>query len=121
MTRLLIFAALGLVFVATGCTSLLGPPKLNVIALNKTNRELNEAEVQFGAHGFKWGYLVKNANKAVVLFPHPITPQAVVLWTDNGTPHKVKLDLRGIYPPRASGELTFTFYEDRVVPSFAKF
>lgn len=96
-------------------------PDVDILVLNQSGRKLTETRVKFGDYVCKWGVVVKDADKGFLFYPHPITPDTDFLWNDEaGKEHKIKVDLRGIYPPRASGKLTFVFYGDRVVAQFEK-
>lgn len=110
-----------LLLLVTACGAIRLPAELDIIVLNKSGRKLTETRVRFGDYVCKWGVVVKDADKGFLFYPHPITPDADFLWNDEAEKeHKIKVDLRGIYPPRASGRLTFVFYGDRVVAEFKK-
>ncbi len=104
----------------SGCGVMGLRPEVHVLVLNKSGIELTDTRVTFGDHVCKWGVVAKNGDVGFMFYPHPITPRVDFLWNEGGKNSKIEVDLRDIYPPGASGRLTFIFYGDRVVPVYEK-
>lgn len=119
MTKHFVFS-ICLLLLAPACGMMGLRPEVDVLIRNKSDRKLTETRVRFGDYVCDWGVVVKDGNKGFILYPNPITPDVDFLWSQGEKEHKIKVDLRGIYPPRASGRLTFVFYGDRVVAEFEK-
>jgi len=109
-----------LLLLVAACGAIGLRPDVDILVLNKSGRKITEARITFGDYVCKWGVVVKDGDVGFVSYPHPITPDVDFLWNEAEKEHKLKVDLRGIYPPRASGRLTFVFYGDRVVAEFEK-
>lgn len=93
-------------------------PEIDVEIVNKSSRDLGNAEVRFGERVCGWGSVGKTFTKIYLFYPHPITAQAELHWYESGGHRLEKLDLSKTYPTGKSGRLTFTVYDGRVEVNF---
>jgi hypothetical protein len=94
-------------------------PDVEVEIVNKSSRDLKDAEVVFGEYVCHWGIAVRTASKSYMYYPHPITTDAVLRWQEEERDQRTeRLDLRQIYPARAVGRLTFVVLDEGAKASF---
>ena len=118
---------LNAIFVGLLCVLLVGcvshllaavKPEVDVVIVNKSSRDLENAEAHFGDHTCRWGWVIKTATNGYGFYPHPITAQAELHWDESGGHRVENLDLSKIYLAGKSGRLTFTVYDGRVEVTF---
>lgn len=93
-------------------------PAVEVEIVNRSSRDLENAEARFGDYACKWGSVLKGTSASYMYYPHPISDQVVLHWHAEGSRRMEMLDLGKVYPRRKPGRLTFTVYDDRVAVSF---
>jgi len=95
-------------------------PEIDVEIINQSSRLLENALARFGDYTCEWGYVGKTFSKSYLYYPHPITVQTELSWSEEGKPRVEKLDLKAIYSSGKSGRLTFTVHDDHVETSFVE-
>ncbi|MCF7689607.1 MAG: hypothetical protein K9M98_12600 [Cephaloticoccus sp.] len=93
-------------------------PDIDIELINKSSKDLRNAEVHFGEKTCEWGNVGRTFTAIYLFYPHPITLHTELSWDEGGKHRAKKVDLSKIYPPGKSGQLTFTVYDDRVEVTF---
>lgn len=100
-----------------GCASSSSTAQVDVEIHNHTSQRLSDAEVWFGENKCRVGLLGPTIFKIHLLYPHPITERARVVWKDaNGKAHEVLVNLNGVYEPGQSGVLEIGITDAGVIP-----
>jgi hypothetical protein len=94
--------------------------EVDVVILNKSTHDLENARVYFGEIVCKWGFVGRSFSASRGLFPHPITETAKLKWDEEGSSRVEDLDISKIYNRKKHGILKFIVYDDRVEVTFVE-
>ena len=117
--RALAFISVLMALFSVGCGSVARVPDVDVEIVNRSSRDLKNAEAKFGEHVCQWGIVGRTFSAGYVLYPHPITEAAELRWWEEGRGQRSeKIDLRSVYPKGSAGRLTFSVSDEGVNANF---
>lgn len=101
-----------------GC-AIAGRPGVEVEIVNRSARDLKDAEARFGDHVCRWGSVARKTSASYMYYPHPITSGVNLRWWEEGRGQRSEaIDLIGIYHQGRAGRLAFIVTDEGATATF---